>query len=285
MGLATDSVGRRTAWPGIEPRSGIAASLTAFLNEVHKSLVHAWAARKGMALEMVLFVIFYFVMNMYMGRGEVREELLAPTLIGLTVIMFFHQQVNRVFWGVLGEIQTGTLEQLYLSPLPAAVLLLGRQVATILESMVIAVALYLVPAALAGVRIALDFQALVPMAVVIAGSAGFSLVVAGLTLLFKRIELLVELIFGGAFIVGGVFLPLDQLPDWVAVAGRLLFPTTQGIEVMREILLEDHSLGALQVDWGIGWLLLQPIALLAAGALFYGVSERVAKRQGTLARY
>ncbi|MCI0725616.1 MAG: ABC transporter permease, partial [Chloroflexi bacterium] len=242
-------------------------------------------ARKGMAAEMPLFILFYFAINLYMGRGEIRQELLAPTLIGLTAILFFHQQLNRVFWGVLGEIQTGTLEQLHLSPLPAWVLVLGRQVATILESIVIAVLLYLSAAIIGGVTIPFDVEALVPLVAIVAGGAGFSLIVVGLTLLFKRIELLVELLVGVAFVVGGVFLPLDQIPNWMAVIGRLLFPTTQGIEVLREILLEGHSLGALQVEWGLGWLLLQPIVFLVAGALFFRASEQIARRKGTLARY
>ena len=110
-----------------------------------------------------------------------------------------------------------------------------------------------------------------------------SLLVAGLTLHFKRLELLVELLFGVAFIVGGVFLPLNQKPNWMAVIGRLLFPTTQGIEVMREILLEGYSLGMLKIEWGLGWLIAQPIALLVVGAVFFKFSERIAKRKGTLA--
>ncbi len=285
MTIPINSASGGASWPSIQMQTGVAASLTAFFSEVYKSLLHAWAARKGMAAEMPLFILFYFAMNLYMGRGEIREALLAPTLIGLAVIMFFHQQMNRIFWGVLGEIQTGTLEQLYLSPLPASVLVLGRQVATILESIVIALLLYLAAAVVSGVTLPLNPEALVPLAAAVVGGAGFSLIVAGLTLLFKRIELLPELLFGVAFIVGGVFLPLNRLPDWMAVAGRLLFPTTQAIEVMREILLEGHSLGALRVDWGLGWLLAQPIALLALGTLFFRASEQIAKRQGTLARY
>jgi len=266
-------------------RSGIAGSLTAFFNEIHKSLLHAWAARKGMAAEMPLFVLFYFAMNMFMGRGEIRQDLVAPTLIGLTAIMFFHQQLNRVFWGVLGEIQNGTLEQLHLSPLPTAALVLGRQVATILESIVIAILLYLAAAVVAGVALPLDPEALAPLAAIVVGSAGVSLVVAGLALLFRRIELLVELLTAAAFLFGGVFLPLDRLPDWMALAGRLLFPTTQAIEVLREILLDRHPLVALQAEWGLGWLIAQPLLLLAAGALFFNAAERIAKSKGTLARY
>jgi ABC-type polysaccharide/polyol phosphate export permease len=285
MTMKTDTIRTEGTWAGIPMRTGVAASLTAFFNEVYKSFLNAWAARKGMAAEMPLFILFYFAMNLYMGRGEMRQELLSPTLIGLTAIMFFHQQMNRVFWGVLGEIQTGTLEQLYLSPLPAWVLVLGRQAATILESIVIAVLLYLSAALIGGVTIPLNAEALAPLAAIIVGSAGFSLVVAGLTLLFKRLELLTELLFGVAFIVGGVFLPLDRLPDWMAVVGRLLFPTTQGIEVLREILLEGRSLGTLQVEWGLGWLVVQPIALLVVGAAFFKLSERIARRKGTLARY
>lgn len=285
MTMTTHARDDEVMWQSISMQTGIAAFFTAFFNEIYKSLLNAWTARKSMAAEMPLFVLFYFAMNMYMGRGEIRQELLAPTLIGLTAIMCFHQQLNRVFWGMLGEIQTGTLEQLYLSPLPAWVLVLGRQVATILESIVIALLLYLTAALIGGVALPFDAEALVPFAAIIVGSAGFSLIVAGLTLLFKRIELLVELFFGIAFIVGGVFLPLDQLPEWMAVSGRLLFPTTQGIEVLREILLEGHSLSALQVEWGLGWLIAQPIALLILGAVFFKFSERIAKRRGTLGRY
>jgi len=270
---------------GRQGQSGIAASFTAFFNEIYKSLLHAWAARKGMMVEMPLFILFYFALNMYAGRGEIRQALLAPTLIGFTAIMFFHQQINRVFWGVLGEIQTGTMEQLYLSPLPTFVLVLGRQAATILESMVIALLLYLAAAIVAGVTLPLTLSALVPLMAIIVASAGFSLIMAGLTLLFKRIELLPELFFGVAFIVGGVFLPLSQLPNWIAVAARLLFPTTQGIEVLREVLLQGHSLSTLQVDWGLGWLVVQPIVFVGVGALLFTLSERIAKRKGILGRY
>jgi ABC-type polysaccharide/polyol phosphate export permease len=284
MAIASNRAGGEATWPGIAPRPGIAAALTAFLNEAHKSLLHAWAARKRMALETPLFILVYFLINLYMGRGEIRRELLAPTLIGLTALMFFHQQVNRVFWGVLGELQTGTFEQVYLSPLPAPLLLLGRQVATILESLVIAAMLYLAAALLAGIGLPPDPRALVPLAAIVADSAGFSLIVAGLTLLLRRIELLVDLLFGVAFVVGGVFLPLDRLPDWMAVAGRLLFPSAQGTEALREILLDGRSLGSLQAGWGLGWLLAQPVALLVAGALLFGASEWVAKRRGTLAQ-
>ncbi len=285
MTMTTHSKGAEGMWRAIPMRTGVTASLNAFFNEIYKSLLHAWAARKGMAAEMPLFIIFYFAMNMFMGRGEMRQELLAPSLIGITAIMFFHQQMNRVFWGILGEIQTGTLEQLYLSPLPSWVLVLGRQVATILESIVIALLLYLSAAVIAGVALPLRAEALVPLVAILVGSAGFSLLVAGLTVLFKRLELLVELLFSIAFIVGGVFLPLDQLPDWMAVTGRLLFPTTQSIEVLREILLEGHSLGTLQVEWGLGWLIAQPIALLVVGAAFFKLSERIAKRRGALGHY
>lgn len=82
-----------------------------------------------------------------------------------------------------------------------------------------------------------------------------------------------------------MLLPLNQISDWMAIASRLLFPTTRAIEVMREILLEDRSLGILQVDWGLGLLFAQPVVFLVVGSLFFKASERLAKQKGTLARY
>ncbi|MGH2409232.1 MAG: ABC transporter permease, partial [Chloroflexota bacterium] len=48
-----------------------------------------------------------------------------------------------MFWGLLGEIQSGTLEQRYLSPLPSWLLTIGLVVASLVEAALVAVLLYL----------------------------------------------------------------------------------------------------------------------------------------------
>jgi ABC-2 type transport system permease protein len=40
-------------------------------------------------------------------------------MVGFLPAMFFYFQAVKLFWRLLGEIQAGTIEQVYLSPLPS----------------------------------------------------------------------------------------------------------------------------------------------------------------------
>jgi ABC-2 type transport system permease protein len=275
----------RGPWPTVRPQSSIGAYVNAARNEVVKSLLQAWLGKRGNSIELPLLLIFYFAMNMFIGRGRITHELLVATFVGYIPIVFVHQQVNRIFWGVLGDVQSGTLEQLYLSPLPASVLMLGRQLATIVEAAAFALILG-VPIALVGqVRLPLNPQVLVPLVAILVGSAGMSLVLTGATLLFKRIELANNLFLAATLYGGGVFIPLDHFPRWMAVSGRVVVPVTQGVDAMRAILLHGQSLGTLHIEWGLAWLLIQPVLYLAGGIAVFTISQRVAMRRGTLGQY
>jgi ABC-2 type transport system permease protein len=50
-------------------------------------------------------------------------------------------------------------------------------------------------------------------------------------------------------------------------------------------LLHHRSLTTLQSGWGLGWLLAQPLLLVAVGALLFNRLERLALRRGSLGRY
>src|SRR5258708_35445529 len=103
--------------PRVAPRGGMPAVLTAIGNEIAKGLIDLWSGRTASLLELILFGVFYVAIGFAMGHGVLEPALLASTLVGFVGYMFFHMQTNRMFWGLLGEAQAGTLEQLYLSPL------------------------------------------------------------------------------------------------------------------------------------------------------------------------
>ena len=79
-------------------------------------------------------------------------------------------------------------------------------------------------------------------------------------------------------------LPVEHLPDWLESVSKWL-PTTQGIIVMREIVLEGQSLGAVVTDGGLAILTAQSAIYLVAGWVIFKYSERIAKRRGTLGQY
>jgi ABC-type polysaccharide/polyol phosphate export permease len=203
-------------------------------------------------------------------------------------LTFIHEHVNRAFWSYLGDIQSGTLEQTYLTPLPSWVLLLGRQAAAVIGALPYAAAVYvtgIVTIAAHHAGMPGDVQVLLPIATILVGTTGLALILCGLTLVYKRVEVATQISIALWFVAGGTFVPLVNMPTWAASLSRAVIPIAPGIEAMREILLEGRSLTGLQDGWGLGWLLVQPLLLLVAGVVLFTRFERLAMRRGTLGRY
>ncbi|MBC6462192.1 ABC transporter permease [Actinomadura sp. HBU206391] len=259
-----------------------------FAAEVRKGLLNLVAGWREALIQMITFPLFYLLIVLFMGRGQLRAELLLPTLIGMVALTFIHEQVNRVFWSYLGDIQSGVLEQTYLTPLPSAALILGRQVAAVISALPSVLAVLATGAtaiAVQGGKVPFDAQVVVPLTAIVLGTCGLALILCGLTLVFKRIEIVTQLSVAVYAIAGGTLVPLAALPDPIAFLSRLVVPISPGLEAMRDILLDGHSLATLSTGWGLGWLLAQPLLITAAGVVLFVRLERLAKRRGTLGRY
>ncbi|WP_066947537.1 ABC transporter permease [Microtetraspora fusca] len=259
-----------------------------FTAEVRKGLLNLAAGWRQVLIEMITFPLFYLLIVLFMGRGQLRADLLLPVLLGMVALTFIHEQVNRVFWSYLGDIQSGVLEQTYLTPLPSAALILGRQVAAVISALPTALAVLATGAAaitLQGGYLPFDAQVIVPLAAIALGTCGLALILCGLTLVFKRIEIITQLSVAVYAIAGGTLVPLTALPDPIAFLSRLTVPIAPGIEAMRDILLGGHSLAALPTGWGLGWLLAQPLLITATGVVLFNQLEHLARRRGTLGRY
>jgi ABC-2 type transport system permease protein len=270
--------------PTSEVKLGRRACTTAIGNEIAKGLIDLWRGKIGSFLELILFGLFFVAITFALGRGAFHREQVASLLIGFVGYIFFHMQTNRLFWGLLGEMQSGTLEQMYLSPLPSWLLTIGLEVASVVEATFSAIVLYLLINLVVSVAIPLRWAALLPLLMLVIGSVGYSLILGGLTLLFKRLEILKEVFQVVVLIFGGVFVSLERMPGWMATIARLL-PLTPGIEVLRKILLEGVSLRALAADGTLLWLVGNAAAYLFLGIVIFRWCERIAKRKGTLGQY
>src|SRR5260370_7123169 len=144
-------------------------------------------------MELILFALFFLAIMFAVGRGTFHKEQVAALLLGFVGYIFFHMQTNRLFWGLLGEMQSGTLEQMYLSPLPSWLLTIGLQVASIVEAVISALVLSLFIELVVQVPLPLHWAALLPLVLLVLGSVGYSLILGGLPLLFKPLALLTNL--------------------------------------------------------------------------------------------
>jgi len=276
-------------------RSTIQSGLVAIGNEVQKGLRQAWAERVQIIIELPLFVGFALLFSLILGRGQ--QVAATGTLawrfdpqqttwffLGFVVFTFAYLQSVKMFWRLLGEIQTGTLEQVYLSPLPPWLTIgAGRLAASLVETLfVVAVAGVTVSLA-AGLQIAWRVDALIPLAFAVVGGGAYSLAIAGLTLAWKRVELLQEVITTLIMFISGALLPLDALPGWLRGVSAFTF-ITHPIAALRTTLLDGQPI-PLRGTGGWVWMTAITATWLAIGVLAFSLGSGAARRRGSLSRY
>ncbi|MGH3811354.1 MAG: ABC transporter permease [Pseudonocardiaceae bacterium] len=269
--------------------------LTALGNEVGKGLRIAWSERLQILIELPMFAVFILLLGPLLGQGrhiatgQVTWTLDSATtsimVVWFVPFIFFYMQVVKMFWRLLGEIQAGTIEQIYLSPLPSwLVVAAGRVVAAFAETLLVAAGTYGIVAAFVPIRIDWDAAALLPAVMTMIAAVGVSLIIAGATLVWKRIQLVNDTVLMMVMLFSASAVPLIDVPDWWASASHA-FPLTDGVGSLYTALFTDESITS---PWGLGGLiplLVTSLGYFAAGILAFSLSERLAKRRGTLGRY
>jgi ABC-2 type transport system permease protein len=182
------------------------------------------------------------------------------------------------------EMQAGTLEQMYMSPTDAGFLVLGRSLATLFTTTIIAAFIAIGPMLLLGIRLPLAPATIPVFIITIMGLFGFGFAVGGFTLIFKQVASLSDLIQYALVFLNGALLPVDVFPPWLAFIARLL-PTTQGIIVLRQIALEGMSLGETWQSGSLSWLIIHSAVFLLLGWFMFKWCESIARQRGLLGQY
>lgn len=276
-------------------RLGRRSFLNAVGNEVRKGLYFAWGERLQILIELPLFLIFFLLVALVLGKGQQIASghvdwrfdpgRAGSLMVGFAAYTFIYLQTAKLFWRLLGEIQTGTLEQVYLSPLPAwLVATAGRVLATVLETAAVVAILYVVGFAIVPFHLEWHVQALVPIAFIVLGSVGYSLIEGGMVLAWRKVELVHELATGAMVFFTGAIIPLSQLPTWTAAIGRFA-PISQGVVAMRAILVDGRGSIPTGGDGGLLWMFGVSAGYLVIGIVAFSLGERRARKRGSLGRY
>lgn len=269
-------------------RSGVALGA-----EVRKGLLVAWSERVQIVMELPFFALFILLLGPVLGRGHqaggapvhwsLNSDTTSALVLWFVPFTFFYMQNVKLFWRLLGEIQSGTLEQVYLSPLPSwVVVAAARAVAALVESVIVAAGIYGIVSAFVPLRYHWQASALLPAVLLVITVTGFSLITAGATLVWKRLQLVNDAVLTVVMIFSASALPLITVPGWMSHLSRF-FPATAGVGGLYNVLLGPVGATA----WGTGGLIWQVVtaaAYLAAGIAAFRLLENVAKTRGALAR-
>ncbi len=269
--------------------------LTSLGNETRKGLLFAWSERLQILMELPFFAVFILLAGPLLGAGQqiaagrlswsLHSGRTSLLLLAFVPALVFYFQAVKLFWRLLAEIQSGTLEQVYLSPLPSwLVAAAGRVVAALIETIIVVAGIYGIISAFVPLHYAWNVTALLPAAALVVTGTGYSLIIGGMTLVWKRIQMLQEGFLLLVMVFAIAALPVLTVPGWFAGLGRA-FPVTSAVASLYGVLIARRPVTALWGTGGLVWLLGTAAAYLAAGILAFHAGERTARARGSLARY
>lgn len=223
-----------------------------------------------------LFLMFFLGIR-FLGSPESVEASSQYLIVSMVLWFLALMAMQGIGWEITSEATRGTLEQLYMSPVPAWRILLARMVGTVSVNIVI-IAFMLVLAMLTARQwLVIDLVTLGPLlALTVAGMLGVGFTVAALAIVFKQIQAILQV---GQFIFAAmVSVPVTATP-YLELA-----PAVRGSTMIREAMTEGVGLLEFAAS---DWLLLAGNALLwfALGVFVYGRAEARATDRGLLAHY
>lgn len=262
-------------WISTEAGAVWAAWLTMFKERFHlygKSYLLDWTVRPVFELSIAALI--------YLGF---REEMVAYVVVARAASMFLF---TTLYW--VGEIldrerMRGTLVPLFLAPCSRLSWMAGYAAAGVAETIIRAAIILVAGVVLFDVGFDVNLTTLaVVMPFYILSLSGIGLVLSGIGLLIKRSNALSNLINPVVILLGGVYLPVDELPMVLHIIARAL-PIGYGIDAITAAALDGASLGSVQSSLIplIGFSIISP----AVGVLAFAYLDRLVRRRGEVDLY
>lgn len=248
---------------------------------------------KPIATSLIL-VLMYLVIT----GGQTKTDLFAFMYVGNA----FYMLVGQVLFGIVWAVQSDRehfemLKYIYLSPVQIYVYLLGRGMAKLLTTSMAVVITLAFGVAFLGIPLSLTTINYPYLAVALLlgllGIVCLGIILAGVALVTARHNwVLSESVAGAFYVACGAVFPLDVLPGWAQVIGKLL-PPTYWLEAVRRATLgtslalsEGNVISPTMSVFSDGQLLLVLLAttlgLAALSHWFFRRMEARARRLGLI---
>lgn len=247
---------------------------------------------RGM-LEPLIFVFPYvlFAMALMGGRSSSVLEGLTGVSDGVTYTIIgyiFMGFLNTAVWGMGFALRKeqwyGTLESIFVVPVPRWVYVMGMALHSTAHQGVILFFQIAVVYVLFGVI--LNVQGVLPVLVLIAlmliSLIGLGLMVSGLALIFKEGWIISEVLYSLITIVTPIAYPLAVLPPLLQKIS-VAMPTTYAITGIRHFLIAENMEFTM---WNAySRLIIIGVCWVVTGLFMFQIVDRKVRREGTLSEY
>ncbi len=234
----------------------------------------------------ILGMYLFFVILFFGGQAVVQQidggaAAMGSTLDGIIIGWFLWTMAQSAYFSLSGEITAesrwGTLEQLYISSYGFGTIMTTKVVVNMLISLLIGFVMLVSMILTTGRSLSVDLLTVVPISVLtLLTVVGLGFVFAGLTLIYKKIESVSQLM---------------QFPLIALIAAPIsgysllhLLPLTHGSAMLQESMRNDVKLWEFALQ-DLGILVGTAIAYSVAGYVVFQYCSRVARKRGVMGHY
>lgn len=240
--------------------------------------------------EIASYIILFTSLTYVIVSTSETDNIIPQILIGV-FIWFIGINAIAIFTFILQEeMALGTLEQIFLTRTSLTKMLLGRAISTFIFDSIGGVVLsFCTITALVLISPALSFSdmnlaivlnpLIVPVILVtMVGIYGFSFILAGLSIIFKRISAITVILNYMFLFFIGVILSGDTLPSVLDIFSKLL-PISWGVIVISDVFEGVTNL------MNLFWLFVNSFVYFVVGLYLFNRMTYIARVKGTLDQY
>jgi ABC-2 type transport system permease protein len=259
-------------------------SLNITLNETRKGLIILWDYKFSLLIQLLGIGMVFIGIMFFVGQGELEQAALASSFLGFIITFYAMETLSNMSYALTAEAQAGTLEQIYMSPAPSSLVVLGRSLSSLISATIQLVLIATLLLLLFQINVPFRWEIFPILFITMLGLLGFGYVIGGMTLIFKQVGPFANILQNMLLFINGTFLPVEYMPIWLKTFAQLL-PSTQGILVMRRVAIDGASLADVWADGTLIYLVAHSGIFLLLGLFIFGYCEKIARRQGTLGQY
>jgi ABC-2 type transport system permease protein len=229
----------------------------------------------------IITSVFYglFLSAQYMaGPALGFGDRLDAVVVGYVLWSLVLYVVNDIAIGLQVETQTGTLEQVFLSPFGAPQVFFARAVASLALRLTLIAGILLILMGITGSRLQFPPTLLLPLVTLLLAAYGLAFVMGACALIFKRVQQVL-----GVFQFALLFLIAAPTEEWSGTARWLAYglPMLPSTGLLRDLMARGAGL-----DWAVwGVAIANGLIYFGLGISLFRWAEREAKRRGILGGY
>ncbi|WP_170105241.1 ABC transporter permease [Desmospora activa] len=252
-----------------------------FKSNIFKQYIEFRRYLTNTLLELFIFYVILMALflgfNTFAGQMDHFGEKIEYVVAGYLIWIFALTAMQSIGWEVYTDMQRGTMDQLYMTPISVWKILLSRMIGKVLIQSSGVALLTIVSMVTTGVYLNTDLISIIPILLLTLFSMfGIGFIVAGICILIKQVDNL--LILFQFLLMSFVYIPIEKAPF------LKYFPCIYGVDMLKQTMINHVSLWEFSVG-DFAFLLVNSFVYFCLGVGLFRLCENTAIKKGILGKY